>query len=145
VAPPEWISVLARSLAAGGGGTIHRVGPTALIVDDHPGFRTVARRMLEGAGFGLVMDAPDGATAIETVRRTGPDLVLLDIGLPGMDGIEVAELIAREPDAPTVVLTSGRDPADYGDRIAASRAAGFVPKGELTGVRVRAFLAESRT
>jgi len=125
--------------------TILRVGPTALIVDDHPGFRAVARRLLESAGFGIVMDAPDGETAIEMVRRERPALVLLDVGLPGMDGIQVAEFLAREPDSPTVVLISGRDPADYGDRLRTNAAAGFVPKAELTGGRIMAFVTESRT
>lgn len=87
------------------------------------------------------MEAPDGEAVIAAVRRLRPDLVLLDVGLPGMDGIEVAGLLAAEHEPPVVVLTSGRDAADYGERLAASAAAGFVPKAELTASRIRAFLS----
>ena len=116
------------------------MAPTAGIVDDHPGFRTVARRLLEGAGFDVVMEAAEGESALAAVRTLHPDLVLVDVGLPGMDGIDVADLLAGEHAPPVVVLTSGRDPADYGPRVAASRAAGFVPKAELTRERIRSFL-----
>jgi DNA-binding NarL/FixJ family response regulator len=118
------------------------MAPTALVVDDHPAFRAVARRLLEGGGFEVVGEASDGAGGIAAVRALRPDLVLLDIGLPDMDGIRVAEELAAERDPPTVVLTSGREPTDYGDRIAGAAAAGFVPKGELSGSRLMALLPE---
>ncbi|MFL5797625.1 MAG: response regulator transcription factor [Actinomycetota bacterium] len=117
------------------------MAPTALVVDDHAAFRAVARRLLEGGGFEVVGEASDGAGAIAAARELRPDLVLLDIGLPDMDGIRVAERLATEGARPTVVLTSGRESSDYGDRIAASAAAGFVSKGELTAGRLRAFVA----
>jgi DNA-binding NarL/FixJ family response regulator len=116
------------------------VRPTALIVDDHAGFRAVARRLLEGGGFEVVGEASDGAGAVEAVALLHPDLVLLDIGLPDEDGIRVAERLAAVMNPPTVVLTSGREPSDYGDRVGASASAGFVSKGELTGERLRAFV-----
>jgi DNA-binding NarL/FixJ family response regulator len=114
-----------------------------LIVDDHEGFRAVARRLLEGGGFEVVGEASDGAGAVEAVAQLHPDLVLLDIGLPDEDGIRVAERLAAGVHPPTVVLTSGREPSDYGDRVSASASAGFVPKGELTGDRLRAFVREA--
>jgi CheY-like chemotaxis protein len=116
------------------------MAPTVLVVDDHEAFRTVARRLLERGGFEVVGEASDGAGAIAAARELRPDLVLLDIGLPDMDGIHVADRLAAERDPPTVVLTSGREPSDYGDRIFASAAAGFVAKGELSGSRLRAFM-----
>ena len=121
------------------------VQPSAaiLIVDDHDGFRTFARGMLEAAGF-TVAEAATGAEATEAARTVRPGLVLLDIGLPDFDGFEVARRLAAlaEETAPVVVLTSTRDARDYGGRIAASPAAGFLPKDQLSGAALRRFLAQ---
>ena len=114
-----------------------------LIVDDHDGFRRLARGMLEAAGF-TVAEAATGAEATQAVRTVRPGLVLLDIGLPDFDGFEVARRLAAVPagdPAPVVVLTSTREARDYGARIAASPAAGFLPKDELSGAALRRFLA----
>jgi CheY-like chemotaxis protein len=113
-----------------------------LIVDDHDGFRTFARGMLEAAGF-TVAEAATGAEATEAARTIRPGLVLLDIGLPDLDGFEVARRLAAPEggDAPVVVLTSTREARDYGGRIAASPAAGFLPKDQLSGAALRRFLA----
>jgi CheY-like chemotaxis protein len=118
-----------------------------LIVDDHDGFRRFARGMLEAAGF-TVAEAASGAEATEAVRAARPGLVLLDIGLPDFDGFEVARRLAAVPaegPAPVVVLTSTREARDYGGRIAASPAAGFVPKDQLSGAALRRFLARDRS
>jgi CheY-like chemotaxis protein len=114
-----------------------------LIVDDHDGFRTFARGMLEAAGF-TVAEAATGAEATEAARTVRPGLVLLDIQLPDFDGFEVARRLAADPaggPAPVVVLTSTREASDYGGRIAASPAAGFLPKDQLSGAALRRFLA----
>ena len=114
-----------------------------MIVDDHDGFRRLARGMLEAAGF-TVAEAATGAEATQAVRTVRPGLVLLDIGLPDFDGFEVARRLAAVPagdPAPVVVLTSTREARDYGARIAASPAAGFLPKDELSGAALRRFLA----
>ncbi len=107
---------------------------SVLIVDDHPSFRAGARRMLEANGYSVIGEAADGEAALEAVRELNPDLVLLDVQLPGIDGFEVA---ARLRDsgaaAPTIVLTSSRDRADFGDALAESPARGFIAKGELSG------------
>jgi CheY-like chemotaxis protein len=116
------------------------VSPRALIVDDHASFRAVARRLLEGGGFEVVGEAADGAAAIAAARDLRPDFVLLDVGLPDMDGIAVAGLLADEPDPPIVVLTSGRDAADYGRGAFDGVAAVFVPKGDLSGARLRSLV-----
>lgn len=116
--------------------------PAILIVDDHDGFRTFARGMLEAAGF-TVAEAATGAEATEAARTVRPGLVLLDIGLPDFDGFEVARRLAvpQGGAAPVVVLTSTREARDYGGRIAASPAAGFLPKDQLSGAALRRFLA----
>jgi len=118
-----------------------QVSPAILIVDDHDGFRTFARSMLEAAGF-TVAEAATGAEATEAARSVRPGLVLLDIGLPDFDGFEVARRLAAAPGepAPVIVLTSTREARDYGGRIAASAAAGFLPKDQLSGAALRRFL-----
>jgi CheY-like chemotaxis protein len=122
-----------------------KVEPAAaiLVVDDHDGFRVFARRMLEAAGF-TVAEAATGAQATETARSVRPRLVLLDIQLPDSDGFEVARRIAMQDDGPIIVLTSTREAADFGGLIAASPAAGFLPKDQLSGAALRAFLPEDQ-
>jgi DNA-binding NarL/FixJ family response regulator len=114
---------------------------SVLIVDDHAGFRLSARRILEADGYEIVGEAEDGRSAIDTARRLKPDIVLLDVNLPDIDGFEVAREIAKEPGAPAIVLTSSHDREDFGDSLPASRAAGFVPKDELCGAAVAALVA----
>jgi DNA-binding NarL/FixJ family response regulator len=112
-----------------------------LIVDDNARFRVRARRWLEADGYTVVAEAADGAGALEAARRLRPSVVLLDVGLPDMSGLAVAERLARGPDAPAVVLTSTRDAADFGDGITGCGARGFVPKAELSGAALAALLA----
>lgn len=106
---------------------------TVLIVDDHSRFRSFARALLEAEGFDVVGEAEDAESAIAAVSRLHPQVVLLDIQLPDIDGFEVAERLAQEPDSPAVVLVSTRDISSYRRRLAGSPARGFIPKGELTG------------
>jgi DNA-binding NarL/FixJ family response regulator len=119
-----------------------RVARTVLIVDDHAGFRTRARAVLEAAGFDVVGEAGDGASAIAEAGRLRPDVVLLDIRLPDLDGFDVARRLVQKH-APVVVLVSSRDASDYGTRIEQSPAAGFIPKAELSGAALEALLEAS--
>lgn len=118
--------------------------PSVLIVDDHAGFRGMARVMLEGSGFDVVGEAGDGAEAERLSAAEQPDVVLLDIQLPGADGFEVARRLLALAEPPVIVLVSTRDAADYGPRIGASGAAGFIHKARLSGDTLRATLAGSR-
>ena len=111
-----------------------------LIVDDDAGFRLRARRLLSFAGYDVIGEAEDGASALARVRELQPDVVLLDILLPGIDGIDVAEELAANPEAPAVVLTSSRDATDYGRRLRRALARGFIPKAELSGAALAAVL-----
>jgi DNA-binding NarL/FixJ family response regulator len=110
------------------------VSTSVLIVDDHPSFRASARRMLEANGYSVIGEAADGEAAIAAAGALGPDLVLLDVQLPDLDGFEVATRIAAlNGDAPTIVLTSSRESSDFGDAVAESPARGFIAKSELSG------------
>ena len=113
---------------------------TVVIVDDNAGFRARARRWLDTGGFEVVAEAADGRSAVDAVRRHRPGVVLLDVQLPDVSGLDVAERLAREPDAPAVVLTSTRDAADFGERVGRCGARGFVLKSELSGDAVAALL-----
>jgi CheY-like chemotaxis protein len=112
-----------------------------LIVDDSAAFRTSARRMLEAEGYEVVGEAHDGTSGIAAAQELRPELVLLDVALPDVDGFDVASRIAGAGDAPAVVLTSSRDSRDFGRLIARSGARGFIPKDALTGEALAALLA----
>ena|SRR5436305_9842617 len=107
------------------------MGKSVLIVDDHPSFRASAKRMLEADGYEVVGQAADGASAIDAVRELRPEVVLLDVRLPDVDGFEVAERLAADGAGPAVVLTSSRDRSDFAYEIDACPARGFIPKSEL--------------
>jgi DNA-binding NarL/FixJ family response regulator len=105
---------------------------TVLIVDDHEQFRGRARNLLERAGYEVVGEAADGAEAIVASRRLAPEVVLLDIQLPGRDGFSVAEELGRAPRAPKIVLISTREASDYGRRLRNTVAIGFIHKPRLS-------------
>jgi DNA-binding NarL/FixJ family response regulator len=102
-----------------------------VLVDDDAGFRAMARRALVADGIDVVAEVNNGESATGAVARWQPDVVLVDIGLPGIDGMEVARRLAAEEGAPVVILISTRDVA-YGRRMAAGVAAGYLPKNELS-------------
>jgi DNA-binding NarL/FixJ family response regulator len=112
-----------------------------LIVDDHDGFRSFARALLQAEGFEVVGEAADGLSALEAAAELEPDLVLLDIQLPDIDGFEVAERLSRDGEPPAVVLVSTREAAAYRRRLADTRARGFIPKAELSGPALLALVA----
>lgn len=114
--------------------------PRVLIVDDHAEFRAWARRLLTSDGFEVVGEAADGASAVRAVLACRPQVVLLDVRLPDVNGFDLAARLAALADRPAVVLTSALDPCDYGRRVQGSGAVGFVAKSELTGARVKALL-----
>jgi len=113
---------------------------TVLIVDDHAGFRAAARRLLEADGFCVVGEAANGEEALAAVERVRPQVVLLDVQLPGADGFAVAERLAREGHSSAIVLISSRDSAARDPRFATTAARGFIPRSRLSGTSLAELL-----
>ena len=114
---------------------------TVLIVDDHPSFRSSARALLAAEGFSVVGEAEDGAGGMRRACELRPDLVLLDVQLPDIDGFDVAACMTANGVAPTVILVSSRDRDDLGAQVARSGARGFITKSELSAAAIRGLLA----
>jgi DNA-binding response OmpR family regulator len=93
-------------------GSVGKVGHRVLVVDDDPTVSDVVRRYLEQDGFEVRL-AADGLTALAAVRAEPPDLVILDLMLGGIDGLEVCRRLRRDrPDLPVVMLTALGEEAD---------------------------------
>jgi DNA-binding NarL/FixJ family response regulator len=119
-----------------------------VLVDDDARFRTTARRALVAEGVDVVAEVADGDLVGAVVERWHPDVVLVDIRMPGVDGLEVArQLHVAAADvqgagprpgvpAPTVILMSTVDET-YGRQLAADLAAGYLPKHELSLAAIR--------
>jgi DNA-binding NarL/FixJ family response regulator len=114
----------------------HRV----LLVDDHPSFRRCARVLLAAEGFEVVAEAVDGTSALSLAREVSPELVLLDVQLPDIDGFEVAHRLLAEDPGLAIVLVSGRDRTEYGRSIEESGTLGFVAKADLSGAILKSLL-----
>jgi DNA-binding NarL/FixJ family response regulator len=116
------------------------VATTLLIVDDHPSFRANARELLEAEGFDVIGEAEDGESALAAIYELRPDVVLLDVQLPDMNGFEVAAKVTSNGSGAAIVLVSSRDGADFGPLVVESGARGFIPKDELSGARLAALI-----
>jgi two-component system nitrate/nitrite response regulator NarL len=112
-----------------------------LIVDDHAGFRSSSRALLESEGYEVIGEAGDGASALVALEGLHPDVVLLDVQLPDVDGFAVAERIAASPNPAAVVLISSHSASAFGPRIAGAAALGFLSKAELSGDSLTRLLA----
>ena len=116
------------------------MGARVLVVDDHPGFRAAVRALLVADGFEVVAEAGNAVGALEAARALRPDVVLLDIRLPDIDGIDVAEQLSHLSPRPKVVLVSTRAASMYGPRLRDAPVQGFLPKAELSGAKLRRLL-----
>jgi DNA-binding NarL/FixJ family response regulator len=116
-------------------------GPTrrVVIVDDHELLRAGTRRILEeAAGFEVVGEADDGDAALAVVGRLVPDVVLVDIRLPSMNGIEVARRIVADHPGMTVLILSAYDDEDYVRAALAAGVSGFLLKTTPSQELIRA-------
>ncbi len=106
-------------------------GPTVLVVDDHVGFRAELCALLWLDGLDVVAEAGTAADVLTLAKRLRPAVVLLDVGLPDGDGIELVGEVRQQAPGAIVVLVSGRREQDYGGRVADSGADAFVEKAAL--------------
>ena len=118
-----------------------KVGPRIVIVDDDPSFLATVRVLLEAEGFVVVGEALSGLDGVTAVAELEPDIVLVDVNLPDIDGFEVADRVADGEGAPPVVLTSIRSADDFGSLVETSRARAFLlrrpPRGAVPPHRAR--------
>ncbi len=110
---------------------------TVLTVEDDPLVRADLRLVLEDAGFEVCAAARDGIEAVDLAREHEPDVILLDLGLPGLDGAEAARMIRGERDVPIVALT-GHGEGDLRRRAVAAGAVSIVTKPFVEKVVVQA-------
>jgi DNA-binding NarL/FixJ family response regulator len=105
------------------------VAVRVLIVDDQEPFRAVAREVVEAAGdFEVVGEAESGEQSVELARSLRPDLVLMDVNLPGIDGTEATRQILAELGGAKVLLLSTYEEDEYADRARECGAFAYVPK-----------------
>jgi DNA-binding NarL/FixJ family response regulator len=114
---------------------------TVVIVDDHPGFRASARMLLDAEGYEVVGEAENGQSGLAVVAELDPDVVLLDIQLPDIDGFQVATRLAAAGTRGAIVLVSSRAREDLRALVEGSAARGFIPKSELSGDALEAVIA----
>ncbi len=112
-----------------------------LIVDDHSAFRALAGRLLRTDGYDVVGEARDGRSGLDAAAALRPDVVLLDVRLPDMDGFEVARRLADGGCTAAVVLTSSSEDPLFADRAVSAGARGFVAKHDLDGAALDRLLA----
>jgi two-component system, response regulator PdtaR len=103
------------------------VSPRVVLAEDEALIRLDLKEMLEEEGYEVVGEAGDGHAAVRLAREERPDLVILDVKMPGLDGLSAAERIADERLAPVLVLTAFSQ-QDLVQRAAAARAMGYLVK-----------------
>lgn len=137
----------ASSSLTSGASTLLPGGPdaiTVLVVDDHPGFRRALDRALRRApGLRLVASARSGEEAIALSAQFAPRVVVMDLAMPGMSGVEATRRLMRQPDPPAVVALSGSREL-MRDAIAAGACRALLKEGDLTELLTTIRLAAGR-
>jgi CheY-like chemotaxis protein len=108
-----------------------------LLVDDHAEFRAFARRLITSAGYRVIAEAADGSAALRAANLHHPEIVVLDIRLPDMSGLDVARRMKAAPNPPIVILISSGDRREYEQVAREAGARGFIPKADLTAAALR--------
>ncbi len=108
-----------------------------LLVDDHPEFRAFARGLIISAGYLVIAEAADGSAALRAADLHHPEIVVLDIRLPDMSGLDVARRMNAGPNPPVVILISSGDRREYEQVAREAGARGFIAKADLTAASFR--------
>ena len=118
-----------------------------LIVDDQEPFRLAARMVVEATdGFEVVGEAETGEASVEMARELSPDLVLMDVNLPGINGLDATRQILAERAEPVIVLLlSTYEEEEYAPRAAECGAAAYIPKAVFGPDRLEAAWADARS
>ena len=109
-----------------------------LLVDDHAEFRAFARGLIVSAGYVVIAEAADGSAAFRAAELHHPEIVVLDIRLPDMSGLEVARRMKAGPNPPVVILISSGDRREYEQVAREAGARGFIAKADLSPASLRA-------
>ena len=115
--------------------------PRVVIVDDDPSFLATVRALLEEEGFAVVGQASNGLDGVAAAAELQPDILLVDVNLPDIDGFEVVARVMEGGRAPPVVLTSIHSAADFGNLVERSGARAFISKADISGDALSQFLA----
>lgn len=116
-----------------------------LVVDDHEPFRRAARAVIEEtAGFELAGEAVDGEASVEAAESLRPDIVLMDVNLPGITGLEATRRIRAARPTTLVLLLSSRDAGEFAEQAAACGAAGYLQKSLLSPQQLTEVWASAR-
>jgi len=118
-----------------------------LIVDDQEPFRLAARMVVDATdGFEVVGEAETGEDSVEMARELSPDLVLMDVNLPGINGLDATrQILAERADPVIVLLLSTYEEEEYAPRAAECGAAAYIPKSVFGPDRLEAAWADARS
>jgi DNA-binding NarL/FixJ family response regulator len=117
-----------------------------MIVDDQAPFRMAARMVVDATeGFEVAGEAETGEDSVELARELSPDLVLMDVNLPGIDGLDATRRILSASDTVVVLLLSTYEEAEYAPRAAECGASAYIPKASFGPDRLEAAWAEAHT
>lgn len=109
-----------------------------LIVDDQAPFREAARAVIDLTdGFEVAGEAETGEAAVESARELDPDLVLMDVNLPGINGLEATRQILAESQRVVILVLSTYEAQEYAPRVAEAGAAAYIPKSEFGPDRLK--------
>jgi DNA-binding NarL/FixJ family response regulator len=115
-----------------------------LIIDDHDGFRSVARELLERRGFEVVAEADTGMSGLQAAERVMPDAVLLDVCLPDSNGVEVCRVLTQANPELAVLLTSADELARRRAEVVECGAVAVVPKMRLASLDLGGLLRRAQ-
>ena len=116
-----------------------------LVVDDHEPFRRAARAVIEEtAGFELAGEAADGEASIAAAKSLHPDIVLMDINLPGINGLDATRRILALVPSALILLVSARDSHEFARQASDCGAAGYLPKSLLSPAQLAEIWASAR-